>query len=269
MFKTVKTVYLEQLEVNRDLGLPYAPLQNTTLNEKFNITATSSEEYPTLQYYTIGLHYKSLTDVNNLDFNKIQHSTLDSSVYIPIPFLLKEANVGLTDLEKSKYFLRTKLTINNTEFIACYGKKIDSIANDSKLYDIVKDDTYGVELLSIPDNRYLNPIPRENIDIYGTKLNYVAVSLKLKVTIDKIEALNIRNAINLLYPNRPDTNKYEIGEIGFVFGKSGVSNGDSEIADAQIGYFLKSNMILNDLILDKEEVLTAQINIGGMKPYLK
>ena len=165
---TQHTMYMVDLEQHRSLGVNYKPLDNTTLNEKFNIFLTEKPKdattYPTLGYYCLGIGGSVILE-EEPDYTFNEHSPLDGALFNHIPFCMREVTLDLDEVEKSKYRLRVVEEINGKEYACYYAKPINSIAVKQLLYGIrtlIDNDGGQTPILSPLDlaaEPVLNPIP--------------------------------------------------------------------------------------------------------------
>ncbi len=125
-----RTIYGAKLQTELLLGLPYTHVPNSTLNERFDVfptTRPSNGEVPTLGFLGIGVGgHRQMSGADGIPYNdNYEHDPADGSLYRPIPFILREVGDDLSPLERQRYAMRRLETINGTNYIAYYLRRLN------------------------------------------------------------------------------------------------------------------------------------------------
>lgn len=270
-FNTVRTVYNIGLETAKMLGVPYKPLESSTLNEYFNLNYTSaSSEYPTLSYFSIGLRFDDILLDRNLEQKDITRDVDDIYLQRPIPFLAVKKSIGLTRNEMDTYRLIIEKEINGEVYLLCYLKRFNKETHANGFYKIIfKDNRYIPSKIELVDINRLNSDPNPTITLDKDEYSYIGYRHTIDLYLTDIEIENIKIASDLLYPNVETTIRYRIGEIALVSGVETVVDGRAEVADAQSAWFTNTDIILNNLTTGQSAVKVETIDIGGLAMKFK
>ncbi len=265
MFNTTKTIYNVMLETANMLGKPHVVLPNTTLNEKFQVVLPNTDiNNPRMNYYCLGLDYEQLVDDDTLNIDNIRHKPTDGALFRHIPFVARKVINDLTASEKDRYRLRVKRFIAGEEYAFYFLKIIDEININTKLLYITNDsdDTF-LSLFSTEVDHILMPTMEERDKVDDSIIDYIAYSQHSTITISDTELNEMHDACSLLY----DITDITLGEIGLVTANEIIApDGYKEVANAQMGYFLKINHMLEDINLNNK--FTKIIELGGMSPLV-
>ena len=266
MNRVIRTIYNSSLQAANLLGTPYQAAEKTTLNEKYAIGIDIIDTVlPSLAYYGAGINFKKAIDTGVIDLTKASHSATDADVYYPLPFLLKAATVGLTDNEELLYRIKTSVTVDGVEYIACYLKKFDGLDTSDSLYGMTYNSTlkdYVTSTLDTTAIDFLSPVPAER-DCNDADLSYVGVSQKVYIKLSAVEIDNMRTAADILYPNIAISERHSIGEVALYSGIESVYKGKPEAAKVQANFFKPVNAVIAS-----GDTFALTINVGGMLPMI-
>lgn len=266
-----RTLYLVDIDLHRQLGVPYKPLENTTLNEKFNVLTTADvpSTYPTLQGFVIGIGGNPIMEnVENFPYN--EHSPVDGALFEHIPFVMCPVDQDLTDEERESYRLRTIETINNTQYVCYYMKKLtgyELTSQFSTVKTVMDGESVSVPTIAAFDNNIttiLNPIPRTRLLKYDTadKTEYVAKLAKVYFVLTENDNAKLRKVFEYKgLPNR------KITELGLCTGIETTTDYGKETLITQIGYHIPMNFELIQEV-GKGGVINKILELGGMEPYI-
>jgi len=265
MFNGSRTIYSKKLANRAKCGLPYVPLLNTTLNERFNIESlvdNKSVTYPTINLLTFGIG-ASDTSVKNtrLDLKSSTHSYTDAALFTHIPlYMRKESEITLHP-PSSKLRLRTSITFDNEKYIVYYGYKIDDFdSNDDVVtFNNIEEEYVNISKLDVSSLSVLYPEPKNVIDLKTCTKQYIGDFIKVYTFITEEELLEIENVFNLLYPNKEQI----ITEVGICHSKEMKYETYIENVQVQISYFLDTKFDIKQSI--KEEKLDFIIELGDME----
>ena len=274
IYNSTRTIYNVKLQTCMMASIPYTPLPNTTLNEKFNILQFSQQscleqstfKYPTIQGIVIGNGGKDIvtSDIGNLRLGK--HSPVDGALFNHLPFVLREENNDIPDTDKLKYRLRKELYINDKKYIAYYLKKFSEddlqyrpeilyVDNSNVIPSIKIFNTDRVDILE-PEPDLDNRMSTYENTVYTVNM------LRFKFNLDDVELLELKNVFNIL--GIKDT---LITEVGVVTGVDIDLDKYKELVYAQIAYFL--DVSLNLEIIDEGLEKTLEIGGGEIIPLRK
>ena len=103
VYNSTRTIYNLKLQTCMMFGLPYHPLPNTTLNEKFNIYPYNeidcnyeNQNYPRVNGIVIGIGGNEVVNSDILDLKLGKHSPVDAALFEHIPFVIRPIENDLT-----------------------------------------------------------------------------------------------------------------------------------------------------------------------------
>lgn len=222
MHTITRTIYGSRLQTLLLLGAPFTHIENTTLNERFDVQAgvlPPNGEVPAVRYFCIGNGgHRHLIGPDGFPLtDDVQHSPADAALYRHLPFLLRELDNDLTILERQKYAMRKIITVGGTDYIAYYLKRIDFSGSAVTLqYNDVTDDAVSTTPF-IPTGANLNPTPPPipPVGVITTTGDYLSTSAILGLDFSAADVAELINVANLLYNNELYA---VISEIGLVAG---------------------------------------------------
>lgn len=269
-----KTLYATDLNLHMLTGKSYAPLANTTLNEKFMLNTNveiPKDSYPKLRYLVIGVGGNSVINGDNT-YTTSEHSPLDAALFEQIPFVVRPVNSDLSPTERANYRLRVIKIISGTTY-ACYYAKVlpdmDIPSYFNSIETIVPKGEYklpystiGIFDTNIPE--ILNPVPRNRqIDITRVSSTKRVTKLgRITLQFTEYDLKEIRNSIELL-----GLTAYNIRELGLCTGWDVATNVMTEVVGLQIMYHIGMTIGLA-LDLNTETSLTRIIEMGGEEPLV-
>lgn len=246
---TVRTIYGNAVQTASLLGLPYTPIANSTLNERFSIEASAvlqQGQMPTLKYMCIGNGGSSSfigSDGSPLDI-VLPHDSTDAACFKHLPFILRETTNPLTPTEEAKYALKKQVTYNSVTYNAYYLKRLNLSNVSISLQKRNINNGIITSTPFIPDNSNLNPVP---VDINNNGSNVVAsdfvvATALLSVELTQQECNEIVNAATIIYGRE----EYGfISEIGICTGVDKVlPNSFNEAICVQVATFIATKQYL-------------------------
>lgn len=267
------TVYLSDLNLASMLGRPFEVHPNTTLNEKLNHLVKETppnDDYPTLKYWCIGIGGQGmLVEPNAYPYSP--HMPWDACLFNMIPFVMRTKDNDLDYSQKLRYRLRVEKIVNGQSYFCYYLKVFDQkseIEYKSEYSQIAhRGDLNTIDPLNLDEKDPLNPKPVTKIGkIIGTSTSYMVKKAKMTFNLTLAELEEIRNIIDLLYPDQTNAGRqYKISEIGVCFGKDKVVGNITEAIQAQIGYHIGPDL---DLLihLNSKTSLSRSYEFGLMEP---
>ena len=255
-------MYGIRLQNYLSLGLPYQPLINTTLNEKFIINQdyiVPDNVYPKTNVIVIGTDFNPTnSDLTRVNLKLSPHTPLDAALFKHIPFYLRK----LTDVKEyppsDHYVLRKEITIDNETYLACYGYHTNDIVYKGDIVKYANIDTDYVNITKVETNtgEYLSPTLRDNLDIDKSLDYFLGNFFKLAFFFDSKELIEIGNSFDILYPNQSLRRITEIGVCSSIY-----LEGDNEVVATTIDYFLDSDFNIDDKI--KEGNMEFYLEVGN------
>lgn len=222
MSKVKRTIYGSAVQTALLLGLPFTMLENTTLNEKFNVQAGVAPAVgvmPKLGYFAIGNGgHRVITGADGIPYtDPIDHRATDAALFNHIPFVLREVDNDLTVTERAGYALRRQETINGVNYIAYYLKRMDLSQVNTELQHTHVIDGVSTTTPFVPGNDNLNPEHPElpSTGIITTNGNYLTASAIISILFDTINVNELINVARILYDNEQ---RAVISEIGACTG---------------------------------------------------
>jgi len=261
MITNTKTIYSDAIDICKKLNIPYIPVSGTTLNEKYGKLVPypqTIDNIPYLNWWGLGLSIASVVDNGVVSTTNIYHDPTDIDVYIPIPFKIKRKSSSITTEEANKYSIIVEKTIDGIVYNLFYLKRIETISSEINYYKLTKDVVWSVEELFTsgynPATQHIKSIPEKD------NMSFVVANAKLKIALTKIEKSYIKEAIDLLYPDRAEEIKYNIGEICLYTGRPTPLG----LAIPQASYFVNIDSQYNPLVVnDIDTAYDATIEIGN------
>jgi hypothetical protein len=208
MLNTVKTIYSGMIQTHKDLGLPYVPQENSTLNEIWNIhdnTPIPANSLHRLSYIAIGNGgHRYITGPEQIPYTEeVEHIATHGGPYKPLPFIMRPVNQDLTPSQRAPYAMRALITVGSTQYWAYYLRKVDTtgITPEYKITTIV--DGVPSDIPFIPDNSTLTPTPPEIPSSGATTTNgqFVTIAAPLKVVFTNEDIAELMNCCDILFNN--------------------------------------------------------------------
>ena len=204
MENVTRTVYGAQLQTNQFGNSAFEMLDNTTLNEKFNIQAgVEPVKTPAVGYYAIGNggHSTAMGAGNIPLIRSLEHLATDAALYSHLPFVLRTVDNDLTQAVRAKYALRKQITVDSTPYIAYYLKRIDVASGIPQLK--LQTTNNGVTSTStfVPSATNLSPTPPalSESNVNTLKSQYAIVSQPIPFSLTASEVAEILNAAAIIY----------------------------------------------------------------------
>jgi len=249
IFNGTKTMYSDRLKNYMSLGLHYEPLINTTLNETFVIKPRydfndDNIHYPKINVLVIGSdNNEPNKEINKFNLRTSPHSPLDASLFNHIPFYLRKVSEVDMYPPSDRYVLRKNITINEELYLACYGYRMDDIVykGDIVSFNSIDKDYVNITKIDTNDGRYLNPTPRERIELYKAPDYYLGTFFKLFFFFNKDELGEMLNSFKTLYPTNPINRITEMGICSSIYLED-----DNEVVWCGIEYFIDTDYNIQD-----------------------
>lgn len=222
-----RTIYGVQLQICQSRHAPFVILNNTTLNEKFDVLpdlAPAPKDYPSLDYWAIGRggHYNYKggdgADLTGSYYHEADHAAL----YEHLPFVLRPIDNDLTVAERAKYGLRVIKTYHGKQYIGYYLKRLPPVTTSPKLLKVTTVD--GVQTVTdfVPSASDLSPVPvlPTNSGVTDLTGSSLTTSENIRCELNQQEIDEVVNACIIIYGNAAYA---AISEIALVQGKDKVT----------------------------------------------
>lgn len=271
-----RTIYAAHLQTAKLLDKPFTVLENSTLNQKFNVYPNEMPgigAYPKLAY--IGIGNKGATyDVGQGNYvltTPIPHLARHASLYNHIPYVVRPAGDDLTPGERLLYRMRVPLTVGGENYFAYYLRVFDMSAV-----------TPAVELRNVSDGVIsntpfvpeLSDLTPEHPTLSNNLLNtadgdYLVSTAKVVFTLTQQDITNIREAAQILYG---DPRYAVINEIAVCTGIDKIVSG--QLGGTTINY-TESTVTQIAAYISQYHALTSSssevkigLNVGSVEPLL-
>lgn len=261
-----RTIYGTHLQLAQLMGYDYTIKPNTSLNEKFGIMTDyklGKQQYPTLQYITIGNGSTSLIEpATGYTFNR--HSAADAALFNHIPFVIREKYDDLPFDQRVRYRFRKLITLENKEYYVYYLKKIDRVQYKDTFFKVMRlGDNDILSLLDTNTETFLNPRPKTKTEILTTldDTKYIVMLCKIFLDMNKEDIQELKNVFEVF-----KINSTVLTEIGLCTGVDLTTDGWGEAVAVQVAFHIDVNIDLS-INFNQNKKLSRNIEIGGAEPY--
>lgn len=276
MQEFVRSIAGAALQTAQLLGKPVVIKNNTTLNQKFDIqasTAIADDDIVTMKYATIGNGgVRVVTGTGGVaKLKAVQHSPRDAGLYSHLPFVLRLPNDDLDPAQRSKYRLRKLETHGGRIYVAYYLKVLDLTTTNPQLELRTVANGVTTSTPYTPTLADLSPTPPAVDDtVLTTTGNYIAATAKVPFTLSTWEIEEFLNVCNVIY----DSDDYAmISEIGICSGVdravtgdfNGTSAGYTEAIGVQICTFINTSIPVKFI----NTSYTMTLDTGSLEPLLE
>lgn len=208
MRKITRTIYGAALQTSLYRGIPHVIVDNTTLNEKFDIIADAKpkpNDVLAMRYLCIGLGgHRHVTGAEGIPYTTpITHRANHAALYKHNPFVIRRQNDDLTVAERAKYGLRRTEVHNGERYFAYYLKRIENIDSTPIMEHTTIIDGVTTTVPFTPTNADLNPVPPEipSTGVLATHGNYLSVTSTATIIFDEWDVAELKNVARVLYDN--------------------------------------------------------------------
>jgi len=220
---TTRTIYGSRMQTCLTLGLPYAPMPLSTLNEKWSIHNSSgwpAAVMPKVEYYCIGNGgHRVQVGADSIGyFEPIPHRLDDAGLYRFLPFVMRPIIDDLDVNERARYGMRVPIDVSGTRYWAYYLKKIDLTNVTPQVRKTII--TNGVSVVTdfTPDSTNLTPTPPAIAPTGVTETNgeFLSVIATIDLSFTALDVQELINVCRILYDNELMAAISEIGLVGGV-----------------------------------------------------
>lgn len=275
LINVTRTAYAAYLQTVKYLGLsPFRVIPHTTLNEKFGIAPTltpAAGEVPNVRYLVIGNmgHYTIKgPDGSDETANRV-HRSNDAALYNHIPFVLREPSNDIPADRRELYCLRTSETYGGKQYIAYYGRRINTTGVQPQLLELEVINGVVTATPYVPTVDDLNPVPPV-ISNSGTVIGSnktVSASAIVKISLSAEEIRDITDAHRI---RTGSIRSPIISEMGLCSGVDrritapGQAFQYLEVIACQVNVFISTNHPIGY----NSSGLDITLDIGGVEPTL-
>lgn len=188
------------------LGLPYSNVANTTLNELFGIQSgvtVDPGKYPNMGYLAIGNGgHTSATSADGLSYPQLKnHDPQDCALINHLPFALKLPTEDFDSATRAKYGLRVEVTIDGTNYIAYYLRKLDLTNTTVQSLLNTVNDGITTSVPWVPTTANLHPVGQlaDTTGVVDTNGQYVSVQAVVDVAFADADIENLLDVAQKLY----------------------------------------------------------------------
>lgn len=194
------------LNTAKALGLPYEVLDQTTLNEKFNVLPERTlpeGEYPITKFVAIGRGgHRNAAGSDNRSITILEkHRSRDKALFEHIPFILREQDDDLTTEQRKHYAMRTLVVIEDVTYIAYYLKILDLTSQTVEYNRVTITNGEEVSVPYVPSSAELSPTPMvlNNQSVNVSNGEFITASTLINCDFNEWEVAEILNACRIIY----------------------------------------------------------------------
>lgn len=272
-----RTIYGTYLQTIKTLGLPFEMIENTTLNERFNVqsgVAPSSAQVPSMRYMAIGnLGHRTITAEDGSDETvPVAHSADDAGLWGQIPFVLRETTNDLPEHMRSRYALRVQEQHDGVTYFAYYLRRIDMRDVVCQLQQVTVVDDIATTTPFTPTRDNLNPtrptIPNTGVILGSSSSKSASAIVTLKLQADDVAEILNAHKIRTGSDRSPVISELALcsGVDKSVQGQSGSSGTFTynECIACQVNVFVSTYHALGYA----NEGAEFTLDVGGVEPLL-
>lgn len=272
-----RTAVGARLQAMQYFGLPYTHVDNTTLNEKFDIVASlrpDNGQVPVNRIFCIGNRgHRVATGADGYPYtDELQHEPTDGSVYGPLPFVLRRVSDDLDPGTRAKYCLRRLETHGGQNYFAYYGKRLDLTGASPEMFYNTVNNNVTTRVPYVPTSANLNPTP-PNIPPTGsvtTSGDYISVSVLCDLALSQIDIEALIEVSTILYG---DERHAVVSELALVAGVDKTVTGPGP-GSSTLNYLEAIEAQVTTLIADYHDLrysntgIDMKLNVGAVEPLL-
>lgn len=226
---TTRTISAAHLSTCKALMRPFTVLENSTLNQKFNLHLDETprlNEYPVIGYLAIGnkgVSYEN-TSSNFILTNTLPHLPSHAALYNHIPFAVRRVDDDFSAEERSKYRMRVPISLGGVNYVAYYllALTINNVTPAVELRNVTDGVVTTTPFVHSVGDLSPTPPPLTNIDLNNPDGDYLSSTGKVDLTLNQADLTNIMDACAILYG---DARYAVINEMATVSGIDRVVQG--------------------------------------------
>lgn len=227
--QTVRTIYAAHLSTCKAMGRPHTLLNNSTLNQKFNLfkdDVPNINQYPVVGYVAIGNKGATyeVTSSNFVLTSPVPHLPRDAALYSHIPFVVRAITDDLPAEERIKYRLRVPVMVGDKPHVAYYLRALtlDDVIPTTELRNVSEGNITTDTFLPVVGDLTPTHPSVSNINVNNPSGDYLISSAKVQLVLNRDDVVNIRDACELMFG---DPRYAVINEIALVSGVDKIQQG--------------------------------------------
>jgi hypothetical protein len=270
-----RTIYGAAIQTSLLLGLLFTFPEYTTLNQHLTIlkdNLPAVNEKPNLGYYVWGNRgHANTTGADGIPLNDVvQHRATDAGLFGQLPFVLREVNQDLTQLERSKYVLRRQEERNGVAYWAYYGRRLDKSNMTVGIYLTQVQNGVGTTVPFTPTQANLTPSPQQMANSATNLINadYVAARARMTLAMTETDVAEMLNVAKVIY----DDERYAIvSELGLCTGVDRQVNAPSfgggtfQFLEA-VGVQIAAHVAVYNPLLQTNTGVQVEMDVGVNEP---
>lgn len=273
MENVVRTVYGSSLQTAQFCNLPYNLEANTTLNEKFGVQAgVAPSTTPTIKYYGIGNGGHSFaTGSSNIPYvQSLEHQATDAALFNHIPFVLRATDNDLDATTAANYAMRTIITVDSTQYIAYYLKRLDFSAAVIQTQIQTQNGSTSSTSTFTPTSANLSPtaVQLTTNGVNSLEGVYAVVSATVNMTLTATECQEILNAATILYGDPQYAVISEMCTCSGVDKSVALNNGTGGFFNEAIAVQVCSFMSTFHSVYSSQTGISGTLQLGSAEPMI-
>lgn len=221
--RAIRTIHAAHLSTHKTLGIPYVPLPNTTLNQKFNVYPEElpmQGEYPNVVYVAVGRRGAKLSVSTMGDPKPVQipHTPEHAALYGHMPWIVRRMEDDLTAAQRKHYRMRVPFTGKDGKpYIGYYLRAVDLTLVKPKVELRHVEDGKITATVFEPDVANLSPkhVVLDNINVQDPNNDCLVSTAKLEVVLDVNDISELINSFSVI---DGDASGAIISELALVSG---------------------------------------------------
>lgn len=256
--RAIRTIHAAHLSTHKTIGVPYVPLPNSTLNQKFNVYPEElpmNGEYPNVAYVAIGRRGAKLGSSTSGDPIPVQvpHSPKHAALYEHMPWIVRRLEDDLSASQRKRFRMRVPFTgKDGNAYVGYYLMAIDmtNVKPTAELRHV--ENGKITSTVFEPDVGDLSPkqIVMDNVNIKNPNNDCLVSTAKLEVDLNATDIAEIINSFTVI---DGDASGAVISEIAVVSGVdrimqtniSGAMGSYIECICAQVNVFVHKYAVLD------------------------
>ena len=208
MSNVTSTIYGAALQAAHIRNLPLEYPENTTLNEKFNISPAERprpEQLPTLKYFAIGRGgHRFTAGADGEPLSQLNwHRASDASLFTHLPFVVRPIENDLSSDMRANYAMRKKELHDGKNYYVYYLKRIPETTESPRMILTTYVDGVGKSEPFIPSASDLSPEPPllnqdGTVPVSG---QYLTTTSPVALKLSKEDINEIVNGVEIIYGN--------------------------------------------------------------------
>lgn len=265
-----RTIYGNYLQSCLFSRRPFNMFEYSTLNQKLGINkdiVPAAENYPALGYVAWGNRgHKLSIGADSIAYpDTVPHSATDSALYGQLPFVLRDIDNDISQVEQAQYALRRNEVHDGRPLVAYYLRRLDKSKQVPTMYYTQVSDNQENKTQFWPTAQNLNPIPPV-INSEGTNLisaDYVSVESILTLVFSERELTEMINVAKILYGKEQLA---IMSELALCTGLDRMVTVQGRQFNEAIAVQIAAHAAVNYSLLHVRRELAIEIDVGSVEP---